>query len=300
MKRHAYLIIAHQHFDLLQRLMKALDSKSADFYIHIDRRVRGLNAEQLSSCVKKSRARVFQRYKITWGADTQVRCEMLLLEQAARGNYDYYHLLSGVDIPLKTSGEIESFFEDRGESFIEVKEERDATGTMDRARYYYPLQNLIGRPVRHAGFVRGVLDQISYELVKVQRALGLDRTKNAPFAYCRGGNWFSITHDLASYVLENKKLVKRFFYHAMTSDEMFLQCLACASPYKDRIERDNLRLIDWQRAEHDGCSPHTFTMQDLPMLLSSDKLWARKFDPNVDREVIDALYARIERSDVEA
>ena len=36
MKRHAYLIIAHQHFDMLRSLIGALDSEQADFYIHIN------------------------------------------------------------------------------------------------------------------------------------------------------------------------------------------------------------------------------------------------------------------------
>lgn len=295
MKKHAYLIIAHQHFDMLERLVRALDSGEAGFYIHIDRRARGFREEQLRQVMKNpDNLHVYRKYRIAWGADTQVRCEMLLLEQAVRGGYDYYHLLSGVDIPLRRREEIEAFFEDRTESFVQIREEKDNAHTLDRVRYRYPLQNLIGRPRKDGGFWYGVLQQFSYECVKLQRALGMDRTKKAPFAYCRGGNWFSITHELAAYVVGHRREVARFFYHSLTADEMFLQCLACASPYRDRLVRDNLRLIDWQRTEHDGCSPHTFTMDDLDMLTTSDKLWARKFDPAADAAVIDALYARIE------
>lgn len=295
MKKHAYLIIAHQHFDMLERLVRALDSGEAGFYIHIDRRARGFREERLRQIMKNpDNLHVYRKYKIAWGADTQVRCEMLLLEQAVRGGYDYYHLLSGVDIPLRRREEIEAFFEDRTESFVQIREEADNTGTLDRVRYRYPLQNLIGRPRRNGGFWYGMLQQFSYECVKLQRMLGMDRTKKAPFAYYRGGNWFSITHELAAYVVARRHEVARFFHHSLTADEMFLQCLACASPCRDRLVRDNLRLIDWNRTEHDGCSPHTFTMEDWDMLTGSDKLWARKFDPAKDAAVIDALYARIE------
>ena len=294
MKRHAYLIIAHQHFELLERLVRALDSGNAGFYIHIDRRAKGFDEERLRRAVKDSgNLHVYRRYRIAWGADTQIRCEMLLLEQAVRGGYDYYHLLSGVDIPLRRREEIEAFFEGRTESFLQIKPEADNAATLDRVRYYYPLQSRIGRPREDGGFWYGAAQQISYECVKLQRALGVDRTKAAPFAYCRGGNWFSIAHELAAYVVERRREVARFFYHSLTADELFLQCLACASPYRDRIATDNLRLIDWERTEHGGCSPHTFTMDDWAMLTASDKLWARKFDPGTDASVIDALYARI-------
>lgn len=293
MKKHAYLIIAHHHFDMLKRLIAVLDSEHADFYIHINKSVKNLNEEDIRSAVRKSGIQIFRKYKITWGADTQIRCELFLMEQAAKGRYDYYHLLSGVDIPLKTGAEIECFFETQEKNFLEVKQERDLTGTLDRVRYYYPLQPYIGRQKTDRGLVYALLDQINYESLKIQRAIGVDRTKQAPFAYCRGGNWFSITHELLTHALAQKKLIERYFYSSMNADELFLQCIAMASPLRDTIVGRNLRLVDWNRTEHGGCSPHTFTMEDWDMLTGSEELFARKFDPDIDREVIDALYARL-------
>lgn len=294
-KRHAYLIIAHHHFDMLQRLIAALDSEHADFYIHINKSVPNVDEKSILSSAVKSRAQIFRKYKITWGADTQIRCELFLMEQAAKEHYDYYHLLSGVDIPLRTGDEILRFFETQEKSFLEVKQEADLTGTLDRVRYYYPFQPLIGRQKRDRGLKYALLDQLDYESVKIQKLLHVDRTKHAPFAYCRGGNWFSITHDLLALALEKKKLIRKYFYSTMNADELFLQCVAMASPLKERIITQNLRLVDWVRTEHGGCSPHTFTMEDWDMLTCSDKLFARKFDPDIDRNVIDALYARLEQ-----
>ena len=294
MKRHAYLIIAHHHFDMLARLIRALDSEHADFYIHINRSVRDFDEKAIRSAAVKSGVQIFRKYKITWGADTQIRCELFLMEQAMKGRYDYYHLLSGVDIPLKTSVEIEAFFEGQDKSFLEVKQETDLTGTLERVRYFYPLQPLIGRQKTGRGWRYLLLDQLAYESLKLQKMLGVDRTKNAPFAYCRGGNWFSIRHDLVACAVGQRKLIERYFYCTMNADEMFLQCVAMASPLKDTIVQENLRLVDWQRTEHGGCSPHTFTMEDYDMLVGSDRLFARKFDPDVDAEIINALYGRLE------
>lgn len=296
MKRHAYLIIAHHHFDMLKKLIAALDSEHADFYIHINKSVQDVNEQEICRAAVKSRVQIFRKYTITWGADTQIRCELFLMEQAAKGRYDYYHLLSGVDIPLKTGEEIERFFETQEKSFLEVKREKDLTGTLDRVRYYYPLQPLIGRQKAGRGFAYALLDQLNYESLKIQKMLGVDRTKHAPFAYCRGGNWFSITHELLAFALTQKKLIKRYFYRSMNADELFLQCVAMNSPLRDAIVRENLRLVDWRRTEHGGCSPHTFTMEDWDMLIKSEQLFARKFDPDIDRQVIDALYARLENS----
>ena len=298
-KRHAYLIIAHHHFDMLARLIRVLDSEHADFYIHINKSSRDFDERKILSAAVKSRVKVFRKYKITWGADTQIRCELFLMEQAAKGRYDYYHLLSGVDIPLKTGREIEAFFETQESSFLEVKQEADLTDTLERVRFYYPLQPFIGRQKAGRGWRYALLDQLAYESLKVQRMLGVDRTKNAPFGYCRGGNWFSIRHDLVDYAIGQKKLIARCFYSTMNADEMFLQCVAMASPLKDTIVQENLRLVDWQRTEHGGCSPHTFTMEDWDMLTKSDKLFARKFDPDIDSSVIEALYRRLEKGKTE-
>lgn len=294
MKRHAYLIMAHHHFDMLKKLIAALDSENADFYIHINKNAQNVDEQDILSAAVKSRAQIFRKYRITWGADTQIRCELFLMEQAAKGQYDHYHLLSGVDIPLKTGKEIEAFFESQTGSFLEIKQEQDLTGTLDRVRYYYPLQPYIGRQKADRGFAYALLDQLDYESQKIQRLLGIDRTKHAPFAYCRGANWFSITHELLAYALSQKKLIKKYFYSTRNADEMFLQCVVMASPLQDAITRDSLRLVDWQRTEHGGCSPHTFTMEDWDMLTGSDKLFARKFDPDIDGAVIDRLYGRLD------
>lgn len=293
MERHAYLIIAHHHFDMLKNLIRALDSENADFYIHINTSVKDIDLTALCAQAKKSRVHAYQKYRITWGADTQIHCELFLMEQAVKGQYDYYHLLSGVDIPLKTGKEIEAFFEGQEGSFLEVKQEKDLSGTLERVRYYYPFQRLIGRQKAGRGKLYALLDQLSYEYVKLQKLLGIDQTRNAPFAYCRGGNWFSVRHDVIAHALASKRIIRKYFGQSVTADELFLQSIVMSSPLADTVIRDNLRLVDWQRTEHGGCSPHTFTMEDYNMLVSSDKLFARKFDPDIDRQIVDALYARV-------
>ena len=53
-----------------------------------------------------AKARLFvleQRLDVRWGDISVVKAELLLLETASmKGPYDYYHLLSGVDLPIKS------------------------------------------------------------------------------------------------------------------------------------------------------------------------------------------------------
>jgi hypothetical protein len=43
------------------------------------------------------------------GAYSQVRCELELLEAAVKDYHDYYHLLSGADLPIKSQDQIHKF-----------------------------------------------------------------------------------------------------------------------------------------------------------------------------------------------
>lgn len=51
-----------------------------------------------------------------------------------------------------------------------------------------------------------------------------------------------------------------------------------------------MRLIDRDRPE--GASPHTWTMDDWEMINESPYFWARKFDENKDKKVIDRVFEK--------
>ena len=41
--KHAYLIIAHNNFYILEKLIKLIDDKRNDIYIHIDKKIRNFD-----------------------------------------------------------------------------------------------------------------------------------------------------------------------------------------------------------------------------------------------------------------
>jgi hypothetical protein len=68
-------------------------------------------------------------------------------------------------------------------------------------------------------------------------------------------------------------------------DELFFQTIVLHSPFADTVVNDNLRYIDWSRRP----APAILHAQDFPSLIGSGKLFARKFDANVDARILDML-----------
>ena len=101
--------------------------------------------------------------------------------------------------------------------------------------------------------------------------------------------WFTITPVCASYIIEylqQHPAVVRFFKHSWAPDEMIFQTILYNSPYKDAMMNDNLVYTDWSAG---GASPKVLTMDDAGKLISSGKLFARKFNRLADSEILDYL-----------
>ena len=108
---HAYLIMAHNNFYNLEKLLLLLDDKRNDLYVHIDRKVKNFEFAYYHKLVKKSRLIFTDRIKVTWGDYSQIECELLLMKAAAcEKKYEYLHLLSGTDLPIRSQNAIHDFF----------------------------------------------------------------------------------------------------------------------------------------------------------------------------------------------
>ena len=128
-----------------------------------------------------------------------------------------------------------------------------------------------------------------------QMIAGVHRNKSINFQ--KGSNWFSITDELARYVLKKREWVRDTFRYTLHSDEIFLQTLTINSSFRnnlyykifdDDILRSSMRLIDWTRGNKKG-SPYIFRLSDLEMIKNSPAMFARKFHPSVDAQIIEKL-----------
>ena len=286
-KKHAYLIIAHNQFELLKMLCQLLDHPAHDIFIHIDSKA-SFDTELLKNATVHSPVIFTQRTNVMWGSYSMINCELILLKSALDYNpdgYAFYHLLSGADLPLKSADEIYNFFNNNiGKEFIQSTP-GDAAWQIkmkDRINHYCIFQEKAGRSNK-------IWQNRQNKLRKLQYSLNIDRTKNLGKTIMSGAQWFSISHNLAQYVISNENWIKKYFNYTICADELFLQTLINGTDFENNLyisateEKGTIacmRFIDWTRGD-----PYTFTENDFDELISSDYLFARKFDiikqPNI-------------------
>ena len=288
--RHAWLILTHGNFAILEKQLRFLDSENADFFIHVDAKA-DFDEERFSAVTERSRVTFVPRRRISWGHFAIAEAELELLRAAAPGRYDYYHLLSGVDVPVKPRVYIEEYFTRApGTNYVNFLAPEISRADLYRVMFYYPMQRYnIRKPA-----VRRALRNFS---AAVQLGFGVDRTRRLPdgFAFQKGAQWFSITHALAAYLLEKEDEIRGIFSDTYCPDEMFVQTEIINSPFRDTLPENAfcndyascLRYVDWERG-----NPYTFTDADLAELLSTPEtaLFARKFDYRSNPAVVDALF----------
>lgn len=279
--KHAFLIIAHNNFNILKYQLKILDEENVAFFIHIDKRAQ-VNQEELSACVKKASITFIQPKKIVWGHFSQVECELRLISAAGKKHFDYYHLISGVDMPLHTIPEMDKILgKNSFIQYIHFDSPKVASVDYDRIRYFHIL------PGREAW--KRKINGIG---IKFQKIIKVDRLRGKSIIVQKGSNWFSITDDLVQAIIRDKKKICKLLKWSFCGDEIFLQTYVINSDFRQNLSSQNfdndysmcLRKIDWDRG-----TPYIFRLTDFKELISAKELFARKFDEDVDITIVEEL-----------
>lgn len=294
MSRHAFMIMAHDDFGVLEKLITRLDHPDNDIYVHIDRKAAGYDPARVMRLTRHSRVHVTRRMDVRWGDYSQIACELLLLRAATRKAHRYYHLVSGSDLPLVRPAELHRFFAERdGTEFVHFVTDPDLVFIPRIAQHHLFTRH---RRITSNPKVWDTLGRVDDITTAVQRRLGVDRLRRSPLTPRYGSGWFSITENLARYVLENEPWIRRTFRRSLCGDELFVQTLAFNSPFRERLcaappGEDYLasaRKIDWTRG-----GPYVWRLEDLDELVAAAQqgyLFARKFREDVDREVVEAVF----------
>ena len=286
MKKHAYLIMAHTQPELLKKLLQMLDNERNDIYLHIDSKAKDYPVDEIAAVLQKSKCTFTERTDVKWGSYSQIHCEMVLLKEAVKTEHVYYHLLSGMDLPIKSQEQIFAFFEKyKGLEFVDEDGATISEAALSRVKYTHKFYG-------KAGSVKDILGALS---VKGQKLLGVDKTqKYGNIIFQKGRNWFSITHGLAKLVVEKEDWIQEVFGQSVCGDELFLQTVARNSEYAEKIcnpntmpEVPDTRYIDWKRGSNNN--PYVFREEDFEELKNARGLFARKFDLNVDKKIVEKL-----------
>lgn len=265
--KHAFLILAHNNFASLERLVSELDYPDNDIFIHIDSKCKRYPQLHVSHAgLQYTTVRV----DVRWGDYSVVQAEYELFRTArAKGPYPRYHLLSGVDVTLKSQEQIHSFFD----SFAD----REFIGytllepTPELVRKVNRL-HLFPHSFQNASFTEKALRHL---FIRLQEISGIKR--NHDICFKKGSQWISVTDSMASLFLENEQWAKRTFSHTFCADEIVFQTLCWNSPLKDNIyslESDAqgcMRAISWVNGEM-----RSWSKEQIEDLRNGRYMFARK------------------------
>lgn len=281
--RIAYLVLAHHKPRQFTRLVERLNHEDASVTVHIDIKSEIPEFQQALDSVGTTATFVSDRQNVRWGDFASVRAELACLRQAvAETDADYFILLSGVDYPIRTPEQLRQELSS-GATYMESWAMPDVEHNKPLSRleyFYFPTKNRFSKP---AMFLNSFLLR---NIPKRNVAKGLGG--HQPYG---GSQWWAFPADVARGVLDfcdRETDVVRFFSRSRNPDEMFFQTVVNALP-GERELRPPLTFADWTRPEAGGSAPATLRTADLPLLRDSTGHFARKFDVDVDAEVLDRI-----------
>lgn len=283
--KHAYCIIAHGEPALLKALINSIDDARNDIFLEIDKKS-DINLF-MGITPKHSNLYFAERVDARWGDISLISAEFSVFECAfSHGPYLIYHLLSGVDLPIKSQDYIHSFIKQHPHTeflsfcFDEVNQKDIEAKT----RYYHLFTRYFRQP-------NHFLSTLSFYLLaflrQIQKIVGVRR--HYPMRLCKGDQWCSITNELCKYLLSKKSEILSMFKYTFCCDELFLQTIVWNSEFKNRvyINQDNnyasLREIDWERGIPyiwGSLENEEDQEMDVNRLKRSSGLFARKFSIN--------------------
>jgi hypothetical protein len=286
--RIAYLILAHKNPEQLKQLVAALP-ESSPVLIHFDRRAgEGPFSRVVELLRDRPETRFVSRHRCYWGHFGIVEGTIELLREADALEFDYASLLSGSDYPIKSNAAIAEYLSrNRGAEFLE--------------------SNLMTAPNRwsnHEGYYRTparVLRSHVWIRSRVFRVPGGMRKIPGGIAPYGGSQWWTLSRDAIGYIvrfIDRNPMFVNFFRYSFIPDELFIQTILSNSEFAARIYNHDLRVVGWHYFEPEAPRgivrmKHFKALQDAP----ENKLYARKFNPEVDSNILSALRSHIHNTD---
>ena len=297
------IVLAHRGPTQVAQLLAAVgEDPRTRIYLHVDKRADRSSFAREFSGVRADNLVHLPRRAAYWGGIELVDAIIDWVAGAVADGCDYSILLSGQDFPLRPMKEIVDFFDSEpSRSYVkywELPTRRWRLGGRDRTDFY--TYTMFGR--RETCFPRG--EDISFLNSKgraLNQLLRLRSRRKGPRKfpdYARpfgGWVWWNLSGSAMRYVLaflERHPDYRLYHEHTLSADEVFFHSILLGSDFAERHEivNDDLRYAIWEDGES---HPRILTEDDLAPMLESSKLFARKFDSNIDNRVLSLIAAAI-------
>lgn len=269
-KKIVYAIACYHNTQQVLKLIKSIYSEDNLYYINIDKKAtRKFYHSIRSGFLSKQNNIFFSNSKIDWGKWNQVQVLLDVMRNALKVDTNWSHLinLSGQDFPLKSQEEIEKELTNyQDKSFLSAN--------------HYPFESKWSER----------LWSLSNSLIKKNRSKRLDLIF-PDIKFYKGSQWMILSRRFCEFSLNSalSQKITPLYKKAYIPDESYFPTLAANGELANTIIWEDKRYIDWSGG---GAHPATLTMNYLEKLNQSSAWFARKFDENVDQEIIDTLYKK--------
>ena len=297
-----YLILAHKNPLQLGRMIERLDDGASKFFIHLDAKT---PIEPFAACLEGAHIRFIEpRERCVWGDFSIVRATIHLMEAASK-EQGIFILMSGQDYPIQSQGHINAFLESNKEfDFIEIEpleEKWKPKMVKDKLEHYHILHSEerghsnCYAPFAHCSvfqklrtlthLLKGRLSQKNFRLL-----CSLPK-RVAPFERQYAGSQFwafseRTFYAVLHYIREHKAALEGYYKYTSSPDEVYFHSVMMHLVAKDSTIKlkDPITYVNYFRKNN------VFITEDFDKLTSEKgKLFARKFDTDIDIEILDEL-----------
>lgn len=297
-----YLILAHKNPLQLGRMIERLDDGASKFFIHLDAKT---PIEPFAACLEGAHIRFIEpRERCVWGDFSIVRATIHLMEAASK-EQGIFILMSGQDYPIQSQGYINDFLEsNKGFDFIEIEpleEKWKPKMVKDKLEHYHILHSEerghsnCYAPFRHCSvfqklrtlthLLKGRLSQKNFRLL-----CSLPK-RVAPFERQYAGSQFwafseRTFYAVLHYIREHKAALEEYYKYTSSPDEIYFHSVLMDLVAKDSTIKlkEQITYVNYFRKNN------VFVTEDFDKLTSAKgKIFARKFDTDIDIEILNKL-----------
>ncbi len=295
--RLAYIIVSHFNLEQTLRLFNRLNHKQSYFVFHISKKCEPHYYEKLREALKGHENCIFsKRSNVIWGEFSLVQAVLNSIDTLIESNVDfeYAFLLSGQCYPIKSREQIvQTLSINRGKQYLEIIPFSELNHISHWMETYHVW---VGK--RHFLHPNQRSDNLLIAIYNFIFSLFISKNRKLPenFVPYKGSTWWALTKDCIEFLHrqhhspDGKKIIK-YYKHTWHPAELYIQTVLMNSAYRESIINNDLRFILWP--EKDEGHPNILTEANYKDIISSDRLFARKFDPQIDATILDLIDKKI-------
>jgi len=283
----AYIIHSYKLPDQLARLVNSLATTDAYFFIHVDKKIKISPFKKALENTEAKNIIWVEREYSNWGTIACVKAVLnaLLVALNHKEHLEYFYCLSGQDYPIQSKIFIEQFFEKNKNTDFVKYFPLPYSGWKGGGIHRYNRFHFI---ISKNRYIRRLVNIVNFFLPRRKMPYDLK-----PF----GGEFYlGLSRKSAEYIknfMQTHSLYLPFFKYSYIPEEIFFQTILLNGPEEiiNDINNETLTYIDWQKQK--VSLPAVLTSEDFENSKKSDMLFARKFDENINNEILNLIDSKL-------